>query len=261
MQRILFFAYGLMCYVMFLGVFAYAAGFIGNFLVPRTLDVGPETPLGWAILINIGLLALFGVQHSVMARPTFKRWWTRFVPKPIERSTYVLATNLVLILLFWQWRPVGPVVWEVEQPLLRGLLLGLFAAGWLLVFAATAQLNHFDLFGLRQVWLHLRGKPYTRLRFQLPILYRFVRHPLYVGWLLAFWATPVMTAGHLLFAAGLAVYILIAIQFEERNLVQVHGHHYAEYRRRVPMLIPRVGRGYRGAGAPVAEETLEPAVN
>ncbi|MHC4091889.1 MAG: methanethiol S-methyltransferase, partial [Planctomycetota bacterium] len=218
--------YGLVCYVMFLGVFLYLIGFLGNFLVPTSVDSGPEGPLATALLVNVLLLAIFGVQHTVMARPTFKRSWTKIVPTPVERSTYVLITNLLLILLYWQWRP----------------LWALFGAGWLLVLVATLQINHADIFGIRQVWLYFRSREYTPVAFATPILYRHVRHPLYAGWITAFWATPSMTAGHLVFAVGTTVYILIAIYFEERNLVQDLGEGYVEYRKRTPMLAPRPWR-------------------
>jgi len=242
MRRSLVLAYGLVNYAVFLGVFLYLAGFLGNLLVPRGIDSPAEGPLWVAVLVNTLLIAVFGLQHTVMARPTFKQWWTRFVPEPIERSTYVLLTNAALILLFWQWRPMGGVVWDVAHPAGRAALYGLFAFGWLTVFVSTVLINHFDLFGLRQVWLYFRGKPYTHLGFQTPGPYRYVRHPLYVGWITAFWATPTMTVAHLLFAAGMTAYILIAIRFEERNLVDYHGEAYAEYRRNVPMLIPRPSR-------------------
>jgi protein-S-isoprenylcysteine O-methyltransferase Ste14 len=203
-----------------------------------------------ALLINVLLLGVFGLQHSVMARPAFKRWLTRGVPAAIERSTYVLASSLALILLFWGWQPMGGTVWEVQDPAGRALLYGLFAFGWLLVLVSTFLINHFDLFGLRQVWLQLRGREYTQLRFVTPWPYRLVRHPLYVGWLFAFWATPTMTATHLLFAIVTTAYILVAIQFEERDLLDAHGADYANYRARVPMLIPRLfGRARRAANA------------
>ena len=213
--------------------------------MPKSLDSAPVGPLGTSLLIDLGLLALFAVQHSVMARPAFKRGWTRIVPQPVERSTYVLASSLALILLFWQWRPLGGVVWDVQRPVGRALLYAGFAFGWLLVLVTTFLINHFDLFGLRQVWLHLRGRPYTPLPFKTPGPYRLVRHPLYVGWLFAFWSTPTMTATHLLFAVVTTAYILVAIQLEERDLVAAHPE-YAEYRARVPMLVP-VGR--RAAGS------------
>jgi protein-S-isoprenylcysteine O-methyltransferase Ste14 len=238
LKRILFFAYGSLSYLIFLGTFLYAVCFIGNFGVPRTLDGAASGHLGVAFAIDVGLLALFAVQHSVMARKWFKEWWTRIVPKPLERSTYVLFSSLALILLFWQWRPLGGVVWSIEDPAGRFVLRALFAFGWGLVLASTFLINHFDLFGLRQVWLHLRGRPYTILTFATPGPYRLVRHPLYVGWLFAFWMTPTMTLAHLLFSAATTAYILLAIRFEERDLIREHGEAYEEYRRSVPMLVP-----------------------
>jgi methanethiol S-methyltransferase len=244
MKRIGVFAYGVASYALFFATFLYAAGFVGNFFVPKSMDSAPVGPFGTSLLINLGLLGLFAVQHSVMARPAFKRAWTRVVPEVAERSTYVLASSLALLLLFWQWRPLGGVVWNVQDPLARGLLHAGFAFGWLLVLATTFLINHFDLFGLRQVWLYLRGRPYTPLEFSTPGPYRLVRHPLYVGWLFAFWSTPTMTMTHLLFAVMTTVYILVAIQLEERDLVHAHPE-YAAYRGRVPMLIPGFLRGRR----------------
>jgi protein-S-isoprenylcysteine O-methyltransferase Ste14 len=239
LKRTLVLAYGVGVYLMFFGVFLYAIGFLGNFLVPKTIDSGEPAPLAEALVINGALLGLFAIQHSVMARRGFKRWWTQFIPRPIERSTYVLATNLCFILLFWQWRPMGGVIWEVEAPLALTLLHGLYGFGWFLVFLATCLINHFDLFGLRQPWLYFRGREYTSLRFRTPALYKLVRHPLYIGWFCVFWATPAMSAAHHLFALATTGYILIAIlQFEERDLITEHGPKYAEYRRRVPMLVP-----------------------
>ncbi|MCK6486354.1 MAG: isoprenylcysteine carboxylmethyltransferase family protein [Phycisphaerae bacterium] len=255
MKRVLFFAYGLTCYLMFGAVYLYAIGFVGNIAVPRSIDSAVGTPWPAALMINLGLLAVFGLQHTIMARPTFKRLWTRIVPEPIERSTYVLFSNLAMILLFWQWRAIDAVVWDVQSGPARNALWALFAGGWLIIVVATLMLNHFDLFGLRQVWLHLRGRPYTRLTFAQPVFYRHVRHPLYVGWLTAFWVTPTMTAGHLLFAIGATAYILIAIQFEERNLLEAHGADYAEYRRRVPMLIPMPRRVSRAAATEAQRAT------
>jgi protein-S-isoprenylcysteine O-methyltransferase Ste14 len=240
MNRIGVFVYGVLCYVCFLATFLYAVGFVGGFGVPRSIDSPADGPLAIAIVVDLLLLGVFALQHSVMARPAFKRWWTRIVPEPAERSTYVLASSLALLLLFWQWQPMGGIVWQVEDPLGRAVLYGIFAAGWLTVLVTTFLINHFDLFGLRQVWFHLRGEPYRPLGFVTPGPYRHVRHPLYVGWLLAFWATPTMTAAHLLFAVMTTSYILIAIQLEERNLGEAHGERYAEYRRSVPMLVPRV---------------------
>ena len=259
LKRILFFAYGSLSYLIFLGTFLYAVCFVGNFAVQRTLDGAVVGPAGVAVAIDAGLLALFAVQHSVMARRWFKDWWTRVVPKPLERSTYVLCSSLALVLLFWQWRPLGGVVWSVEDPAGRLALRALFAFGWGLVLASTFLINHFDLFGLRQVWLYLLGRPYTALQFGTPALYRIVRHPLYVGWFFAFWMTPTMTLSHLLFSVATTAYILLAIRFEERDLVREHGDAYEEYRRSVPMLVPfarrralgpgvrEVGRGAEGA--------------
>ena len=241
MGRITVFVYGVVSYAIFFVTFLYAMGFVGNLIVPKGMDSVPVGPLGTSLLIDVALLALFAVQHSVMARPAFKRWWTRFVPEPAERSTYVLASSLALILLFWQWRPLGGVVWDIQAPAGRALMYAGFAFGWGLVLLTTFLINHFDLFGLRQVWLHLLGRPYEPLPFKMPLLYKVVRHPLYVGWFFAFWSTPTMTATHLLFAVATTAYILIAIQLEERDLVDAHPE-YAEYRRRVPMLIPG-GRG------------------
>jgi methanethiol S-methyltransferase len=237
-KRITFFTYGSLSYLIFLGTFLYAIGFVGNFGVPRTLDGTPSGSLAVAFLIDAGLLTLFAVQHSVMARKWFKDWWTRIVPKPLERSTYVLFSSLALILLFWLWQPLGGVVWSIEDPFARTALRVLFGFGWALVLVSTFLINHFDLFGMRQVWLYLRGKPYTTLRFGTPGPYRLVRHPLYVGWLFAFWSTPTMTLAHLLFSVATTAYILVAIQLEERDLVREHGESYESYRQSVPMLIP-----------------------
>ena len=237
-KRIGFFAYGLISYAIFFGTFLYAVGFIGGFAVPTTLDGPARGPLASSIAINAALLGLFAIQHSVMARRWFKERWTRIVSPVIERSTYVLLSSLALILLFWQWRPLGGVVWSVSDPVARLVLRGLYFGGIGLVLVATFLINHFDLFGLRQVWLSLMNKPYTRLQFGMPALYRVVRHPLYVGWFFTFWSTPNMTYAHLLFAVATTAYILIAIQFEERDLIAEHGASYEEYRRQVPMLIP-----------------------
>ena len=237
-RRISVFLYGLVCYAVFFGTFLYAVGFIGNLFVPKSIDSAPHAPLLQALLINVLLLGAFAVQHSLMARPFFKERWTKIVPKEAERSTYVLFSSLALILMFWQWQPMGGVIWDVQDPVARGLLLSLFGFGWLLVLASTFLINHFDLFGLRQVTLYLLGKEYTRLPFKTPGLYKLVRHPLYVGWLFTFWATPTMTAAHLVFALATTAYILIAIQWEERDLAGEHGRVYESYRRKVPMLIP-----------------------
>jgi methanethiol S-methyltransferase len=252
-KRIAFFVFGLLCHAMFFAVFFYMAGFVGNLLVPKTIDSPAVAgPIGVAVGIDLLLLALFAVPHSVMARPAFKRWWTQYVPQPIERSVYVLFANLCMILLLWQWRPIGPVLWDVQHPVGRAVLYGLFAGGWLLVPLASLMISHFDLFGSRQVWLHLRQKPYTMLAFHTPMLYRLVRHPLYVGWMIAFWATPTMSAGHLLFAAFLTAYMLVVIPVEERDLVDLFGEQYEEYRRRVPALVPRPGPILGGQARPAA---------
>ncbi len=254
-MRVIAFLYGVVAYAIFFGTFVYAAGFVGNILVPKSIDSAAQGPLGQALLINILLLGVFAVQHSVMARPTFKDWWTKFVPQPVERSTYVLLSSLALILLFWQWRPMGGIIWDVQNTVGRGVLLSVFAFGWLLVLVTTFLINHFDLFGLRQVYLYLRGRECGPLVFKTPGPYKLVRHPLYVGWLFAFWATPTMTVAHLVFAIGTTGYILMAIQFEERNLVEIHPE-YAGYRRRVPMLIPRLfGKGGGDQSVPQASAT------
>lgn len=237
-KRMTIFLYGVVSYAVFFGSFLYALGFVGNFAVPRTLDSTLTGGFWASLLVDLGLLGLFAVQHSVMARPFFKRWLTRSVPASAERSTYVLASSLALIVMFACWQPLGGVVWSVADPMIQGAIWGAFAFGWLLVLVSTFLINHFDLFGLRQVWLHLTGRPYTMMRFRTPGPYRLVRHPLYVGWFFAFWMTPTMTLSHLLFALATTAYILIAIQFEEKDLVRDHGTAYEEYRRRVPMLIP-----------------------
>jgi protein-S-isoprenylcysteine O-methyltransferase Ste14 len=243
MRRISYFIYGLACHGLFLVVYAWLAAFVGDLgfgLIP-TIDAEAAGPVGAAIVIDLLLIGAFAVQHSVMARPAFKRWWTRFVPPAIERSTYVLASCLALALLMWQWRPIGGVVWSVENPVGRWTLHGIFALGWLLVPAVSLLINHFDLFGTRQVWLHLRGRAYTALPFRTPLAYRVVRHPLYVAWMIAFWATPTMTISHLFFALLMTAYILAAIPLEERDLVEHFGERYVAYARSVGGLIPRFG--------------------
>lgn len=261
MRRWCFFVYGVFCHLLFLATYAYMAGFVGNFLVPNSIDSAPAEPL-FAIGVNVLLIGLFGVQHSVMARPWFKRIWTRLIPQPIERSTYCLFSCGVTFLLMWQWRGLDAVVWDVQDPLGRGLLWGLFAAGWLMVPAVSLMINHFDLFGTRQVWLYLRGRPYTSLPFRTPMLYDRIRHPLYVGWALAFWATPTMTLGHLLFAGTLTLYMAAAAIIEERDLVNYFGDAYRAYQRRVPRYIPRFGEREAtpaelpGTASAVAAETV-----
>jgi methanethiol S-methyltransferase len=240
-KRLSIFAYGLVCYAVFFATFLYALGFVGNFAVPRAIDGEPRLNFSTALLIDLGLLGLFAIQHSLMARPYFKRWLTRFIPASAERSTYVLFSSLALIALFTWWEPVGGMVWDVTNPLGRGVLYALFGFGWTLVLVATFLINHFDLFGLRQVWLQLRGKPYTSLRFGTPGPYKLIRHPLYLGWFFAFWATPTMSVTHLVFAVATTAYILIAIQLEERDLVDALGDDYRQYREKVPMIIPFLG--------------------
>lgn len=240
--RMAAFAYGLVCYAIFFATFLYAIGFVGNLVVPKTIDAAPTVPFITALAINIALLGIFGVQHSVMARPAFKRVWTRIVPQCVERSTYVLFSSVCLMVLFVFWQPMGITLWSVQNPIGQAILYSLYAFGWLLVLVSTFLINHFDLFGLRQVSLYLVGREYTDLKFVTPGPYKVVRHPLYVGWFFAFWATPTMTAAHLVFAIVTAAYILVAIQLEERDLVAVHGEDYVSYRRQVPMLIPALRR-------------------
>jgi len=237
-KRLLFFVYGLTCYVIFLGTFLYAIAFVGGFGPLSNLDGPLTTSIPGTLAIDCGLLSVFALQHSVMARRSFKKRWTKIVPEPIERSTYVLCASLALLLLFWQWRPVGVEIWSVESPAIRSILWTLFAAGWGIVLVTTCFINHFDLFGLRQVSLALAGKPYTRIAFRTPLPYQLMRHPLYFGFMLAFWMTPNMTFAHLVFALATTGYILIAIQLEERDLIAEHGRAYEEYRRSVPMLLP-----------------------
>lgn len=246
LRRVLVLGYGLAAYALFLATSVYAAGFIGGFLTPTRLDGPREGDLPVAIAIDLGLLALFAVQHSGMARPRFKRWLTRFVPAAAERATYVLLSSAALLVLFALWRPLGGVVWEAEGPA-RAAVHVVYAAGWVIVLATTFLIDHFDLFGLRQVAAYARGRAYDPPRFVTPGPYRWVRHPLYVGWLTVFWAAPTMTAAHLLFAAVTTAYILAAVRWEERDLVAAHPE-YAGYRARVPMLVPRVGRPGGGGG-------------
>lgn len=238
MGRILALAYGVAAYGIFLGTFLYAIGFVSGHVVPKTIDTGMAGPMGEAFIVDVLLLSVFAVQHSVMARKPFKRWWTRIVPTAIERSTYVLLASLALMLVFWQWRPIPAVVWHVGEPAMAAALMGLAAIGWSLVLLSTFLINHFELFGLHQVVLNLIGRPSAEPRFRTPLLYKVVRHPLYLGFIIAFWATPTMTAGHLLFALVTAAYILVAIALEERDLVDVFGDEYRRYRQRVAMLVP-----------------------
>lgn len=258
-KRIAVFSYGVVCYLAFFATFLYAIGFIGNLVVPKSIDSGLEGSLVQALLANAGLLGLFAIQHSVMAREWFKRAWTRIIPEPVERSTYVLFSSLALLLLFWQWRPMGGVIWEVDNQTARSVIYGLYALGWLTVLACTFLIDHFDLFGLRQAYLYLRGLEYRPIKFKTPGLYQLVRHPLYLGWLLVFWSAPKMTVAHLLFALATTGYILIAIQFEERDLTRIYGDEYRQYRKRVPMILPwRSGKNRKPAVT--VEENAKTAV-
>lgn len=238
MQRFLALLYGVIAYAIFLLAFLYAIGFVENMIVPKGIDDGEPAPMATAIIINLLLLSLFAIQHSIMARPAFKNWWTRIVPRPVERSTFVLLASLILLLLYWQWRPITTTVWRVDPEWARILLFAVSFAGWALVLYATFVIDHFDLFGLRQVWLYFTGRPYTPLVFKERAVYRLVRHPLMLGFIIAFWSTPDMTVGHLLFAAVTTAYILVAIQIEERDLIRYHGDDYKAYRRRTSMLVP-----------------------
>ncbi len=241
MKRALIFGYGVLSYALFFAVFLYSIGFIGNILVPRSIDGDPTLPLATALLVDAALLALFAIQHSGMARPAFKRWLTRFIPQAAERSTYVLLSTACLALLMAFWAPLGGVVWQVGSRWAEISLISLYLASWLLLLYATFLINHFDLFGLRQVWHALRGKELPPLRFVTPTLYRIIRHPIYVGWLGIVWFTPTMTVTHLVFALGATAYILIGIKLEERDLEDAHPE-YAQYKRKVPALIPSLSR-------------------
>jgi protein-S-isoprenylcysteine O-methyltransferase Ste14 len=238
MGRIAGFLFGGVAYVVFLGAFLYAIGFVAGMVVPKAIDDGTIAPGIEALIINVLLLSLFALQHSVMARKPFKRWWTQFVPHTIERSVYVLLASLALILLFWQWRPMPAVVWHVADPAAATALIALSFAGWLLVLTSTFLINHFELFGLHQVVINLAGRTMSEPRFKTPVLYKLVRHPIYLGFIIAFWAAPVMTVGHLLFAAVTTAYIFVGIFLEERDLVAQFGEQYLRYRAQVGMLIP-----------------------
>jgi protein-S-isoprenylcysteine O-methyltransferase Ste14 len=231
--------YGMAVYVLFLCTFAYAIGFVGNLFVPKGIDGGQVVSLTEALLVDLALLGVFAVQHSVMARRGFKRWWTRIVPQAVERSTYVLAATLALALILWQWRPIAePVIWRVESPMLVNAVWAVYWLGWGVLLLATFLLNHFELFGVQQVLQHMEGRPMREAEFRTPSLYRYVRHPIYLGFVMAFWAAPVMTAGRLLFAAGATGYILVGIWFEERDLIHQFGEQYRKYREQVGMLLP-----------------------
>jgi protein-S-isoprenylcysteine O-methyltransferase Ste14 len=253
MGRTLALIYGAISYLIFFLTFLYAIGFVGNLVVPKSIDNGPSAAtFTRGLIMNLILMSIFALQHSIMARPGFKRWWTKFVPKAVERSTFVLLASLALILLFWQWRSMPEVVWSVDNEIGRYALWALFFAGWGTVLLGTFLINHFDLFGLRQVYMYQKGESYEHLPFGTPFLYQFVRHPIMLGFIIAFWATPHMTVGHLLFAAVTTVYMLVAIQFEERDLVAFHGEKYEDYRRRVSMIVPLPKRG----GIAEADQTV-----
>jgi protein-S-isoprenylcysteine O-methyltransferase Ste14 len=253
-SRVAFLAWGVLCYAAFFAVFLYAIAFVGDFgVAPKTIDSGEPGPLGLALVVNLGLLSLFALQHSVMARPGFKRVWTRIVPEPAERPTYVLLSSLLLAVLFALWQPIGGTVWEITSPAGASFLLALYFAGWAMLLYSTALIDHFDLFGVRQAWLAFRGRPYTSHPFKTPGLYKHMRHPLYVSWAIIFWSAPVMSVGHLLFAVVTTAYMLVAVLFEERDLVQHFGDAYRRYQESTPRYFPRFGRE-RKAG----EASLKP---
>jgi protein-S-isoprenylcysteine O-methyltransferase Ste14 len=255
MNRLLAFGFGVASYAVFFASFLYLVGFLGNVAVPKSIDAGNAADLGGAVLVDTALLLLFGIQHSVMARPRFKAWWTRWIPQPIERSTYVLASSAVLIALYALWQPIAAPVWSVQGSAAATALSALFFAGVGLVLYATFLIDHFDLFGLRQVVLYFRDREYRERHFALPLLYRLVRHPLYVGWIITFWATPVMSAGHFLFALVMTAYILVAIPLEERDLAKLHGESYRRWRDRTPAFVPRFGvRNPENGTPPIAAE-------
>jgi protein-S-isoprenylcysteine O-methyltransferase Ste14 len=242
--RSLVLLYGAIAYLLFLASFLYTVGFLGGFLVPKTIDSGSAAGTGTARLVDLGLLILFAVQHSVMARPAFKRWWTQIIPPAMERSTYVLATSLILVVLFWLWQPLPAVVWQATQPWTIVALWTSFGIGWVIVLVSTFLINHFDLFGLRQVYLHFAGQAYAPVPFRTRWLYRVVRHPIMLGFLIAFWSAPTMSQGHLLFAAIVTAYVLVALRLEERDLLAYYGDTYSAYQRQVRMLLPLpTGRG------------------
>jgi protein-S-isoprenylcysteine O-methyltransferase Ste14 len=242
MGRLAGFLYGIASYAVFFVTFLYAIGFVSGLFVPKTIDSGVVVPMVEAVIVNLALMSLFAVQHSLMARPWFKRWWTRIVPSAVERSTYVLFASLALALLCWQWRPMPTVLWRIDNAQIAVAVMGLSFVGWFIVLTSTFLINHFELFGLHQVASNLTGRPIPEQRFRTPLYYKLVRHPIYLGFIIAFWATPVMTIGHLLFAAVTTAYIVVGVMFEEHDLVDTFGDEYRTYRRRVPMLVPWRGR-------------------
>jgi len=241
LSRLIAFLYGIAAYLAFFVTFLYAVGFVSGFMVPKSIDSGPDASVTEALIIDLLLMSLFAIQHSVMARPRFKKWWTQFVPKTIERSTYVLLASLALALLLWQWRPIPMVVWQISEPHLALATTVMGFVGWVVVLSSTFLINHFELFGLHQVASNLAGRSMPAPRFRTPLFYKLVRHPIYLGFIIAFWATPTMTAGHLLFAAVTTAYIVVGIWLEERDLVEVFGEEYRRYRERVSMLVPWLG--------------------
>jgi methanethiol S-methyltransferase len=238
MGRVIALCYGVLSYVVFFVTFLYAMNFLLGQIVPKTIDNGPNVPVSEALVVDLVLMSIFAVQHSVMARKQFKRWWTQFVPKSVERSTYVLFASLALVLLFWQWRPIPAVIWQIDNPTLASVVIGIAFLGWLIVLTSTFLINHFELFGLHQVANNLVGHPMPEQRFRTPLYYQFVRHPIYLGFIIAFWAAPVMTVGHLLFAVVTTAYIFVGIALEERDLIALFGDEYRRYRARVSMLVP-----------------------
>lgn len=240
--RITALTFGVLSYLVFLATFLYSIGFVGNLVVLKSIDSGTQQSIAEAVTVDLILLGMFAVQHSVMARPGFKTWWTRIVPSPIERSVYVLASSLLLALLFWQWRPITGDIWRIEQSIFAMTIWAIFWIGWLMVLVSTFLIDHFDLFGLRQVYRYAKGLPDTSPHFRTPALYRIVRHPIMLGFMIAFWATPIMTWGHLLFAGVTTAYIFAGVLLEERDLRRFHGETYDDYRQRVAMIFPWIGR-------------------
>jgi methanethiol S-methyltransferase len=247
MGRLIAFFYGLASYLVFFVTFLYAVGFVSGLVVPKTIDSGIAGSMAEALIVNLLLMTLFAVQHSVMARKQFKQWWTQYVPKSVERSTYVLFASLALVLLFWQWRPMPNVVWQVSDPTLANFITGVSMLGWLLVLTSSFLINHFELFGLHQVVNNLAGRAMAEPRFKTPVLYKVVRHPIYLGFIIAFWVAPVMSVGHLLFAAVTTAYIFVGIMLEERDLIDLFGDEYRRYRDRVGMLVPFLGKSPKDA--------------